>query len=208
MGYFHFSIYGVISLSFALFLLMDPVGNVPMFLAVLKEIPPRRQKIIIIRELLIALVIILFFAYLGEFLLSILNITQPTLLISGGIILFIIALRMIFPPTTEGNPYIAKGKEPLIVPLAIPFVAGPAVLAAVMIYSHHVETSWMLILAIILAWIVSASVLICSPFLQRLLGDKGLTACERLMGLILTLISVQMFLEGIHLFQHQTKFNL
>ncbi len=191
---------GLFSLTLSIFLLMDPIGNVPMFLSVLKSVEPRRQRAIIFRELLIALVTIIAFAFLGEFLLKLLKITQPSLLLAGGIILFMIALQMIFPSTMGHENHVGEGKEPFIVPLAIPLIAGPSVLAAVMIYSRHTSHDWILVVAIVLAWIVSALVLLSSSFLKKVLGDKGLVACERLMGLILILIAIQMFLEGVEAF--------
>src|SRR5579871_6661081 len=123
------------SMAFALFLLMDPIGNVPIYVSVLKNIDPRRQRVIIIRELIIALIIIILFNFVGDALLGFLHVTMPTILISGGIILFLIALKMIFPGRKDPDVEIAQDKEPFIVPLATPLVAGPAVLAAVMLYS-------------------------------------------------------------------------
>jgi multiple antibiotic resistance protein len=97
-------------------------------------------------------------------------------------------------------------KEPFIVPLAVPLLAGPAVLAAVMLYAHQEENEWITIGAIILAWLASTLILLSATFLRKVLGDRGLIACERLMGLLLILISVQMFLGGIHLFMlHPNK---
>lgn len=198
------SSFSIFSLALSLFLLMDPVGNVPMYLVYLKNLPPKRQTIVIFRELVIALIVIIIFTYIGEFILNLLKISQPSLLISGGLILFIIALKMIFPPEIEPS-NVNKDKEPFIVPLAIPFVAGPSILAAVMIYSRHTPNQWTLIFAILIAWVATTAVLLSSSFLKKILGEKGLTACERLMGLILTLISVQMFLEGVSLFIHSTS---
>lgn len=190
----------MLSMSVALFLLMDPIGNVPLFTALLKNIPAKRQRKIIIRELLIALVIILVFWALGEPLLRFLNIEMPTILISGGIILFLIAIKMIFPAPKDTT--IETRKEPFIVPLATPLVAGPAVLAAVMLYSGS-ERALTCIGAIVIAWIVSTLILLASSFMKKILGDKGLVACERLMGLVLTLLAVQMFLEGMKRFLDQ-----
>lgn len=196
----------ILSVAFALFLLMDPVGNVPIFVSVLKDIDPKRQRVVIMRELLIALAIIILFNFLGNFLLDLLKIQRPTLLISGGIILFIIAIRMIFPAEHEESSTHSSSKEPFIVPLAIPMVAGPAVLAAVMLYSYQDKSEWITIASIVLAWGASTLILLCSPYLKKLLGPSGLIACEKLMGLILVLLSVQMFLEGIQLiFQHSVK---
>lgn len=186
------------SMAISLFLLMDPIGNVPIYLSILKEIDPKRQKIIIFRELVIALFVIIGFYFVGEYLLLLLQVKQYTVMIAGGIILFIIALRMIFPShvkeTTNGH---SREKEPLIVPLAIPLVAGPAVLAAVMLYSHQSIPIFPAILAIITAWIVTTSILVASSGIKRVLGIRGILALERLMGLVLTLIAVQMFLEGL-----------
>lgn len=187
------------AISFSLFLLMDPIGNIPIYLAVLKDVKPKRQSKIIIRELLIALGIIILFSFAGEHLLNFLGVEQETILISGGIILFIIALKMIFPRENEGA-YMSPGKgEPFIVPLAIPLVAGPSVLAAVMIYSHQ-QSEGIIISAICIAWAGSTIILLGAPFLKKILGIRGIVACERLMGLLLTLVSVQMFLEGLSLY--------
>ncbi len=125
----------MLSMAFALFLLMDSIGNVPIFVSILKEIPPARQRKIILRELVIALLIISLFNFVGDALLHFLNVKTTTLLISGGIILFLIALKMIFPAKAEPGMQHSAHKEPFIVPLATPLVAGPAVLAAVMLYS-------------------------------------------------------------------------
>ncbi len=182
-------------MAFALFLLMDPIGNIPLFIAILKDIPRKRQTQIILRELLIALVIMVLFNYLGDFLLSALQVTQYSILISGGIILFLIALKMIFPTKNDAELNPTGEKEPFIVPLAIPLVAGPAVLAAIILYSK--TGSGPTIVAIIAAWIVSTLILLSSSFLNKIMGRRGILACERLMGLILTMVAIQMFLEGL-----------
>lgn len=189
------------SMAFAFFLLMDSIGNLPIFLSILKDINPRRQRAIIMRELLIALGIIILFNFIGDALLGFLNVTMPTILISGGIILFLIALKMIFPVRRDPDVDIHHQKEPFIVPLATPLVAGPAVLAAVMLYSgQHKADSMLTVGAIIIAWAASTLILLSSSLWKKLLGVRGLIACERLMGLILTLIAVQMFLEGLQAF--------
>ncbi|MCP5505712.1 MAG: YhgN family NAAT transporter [Chlamydiales bacterium] len=191
--------YSLFAISFSLFLLMDPIGNIPVYLAILKDVKAKRQKKIIIRELLIALAVIIVFTFVGEHLLDILGVGQETILLSGGIILFIIALKMIFPSGKEGAYESPTKGEPFIVPLAIPLVAGPSVLAAVMIYSHR-ESLSLLMTAIVLAWVISTLILLCAPYLKKILGIRGITACERLMGLLLTLLAVQMFLEGLSLY--------
>lgn len=188
----------IFTTAFSLFLLMDPIGNVPIFIAVLKSIDTKRQKQIIIRELLIALFTICLFALMGDSILNLLDISKPTIQISGGIILFLISLKLIFPPTEEQKKSkVDLKKEPLIVPLAIPLVAGPAVLASVIIYSSELPSNFYNLAAIFVAWLASTVILIFSGSISRILGERGIAACERLMGLILTMISVEMFLQGI-----------
>jgi multiple antibiotic resistance protein len=184
----------MLSMAFSLFLLMDAIGNIPLFIAILKDIPRKRQTQIILRELVIALVIMVLFNYLGDFLLNALQVTQYSVLISGGIILFLIAIKMIFPVKSEGEMTPTGEKEPFIVPLAIPLVAGPAVLAAIILYSRQESGT---IIAIIAAWIVTTLILLSSTFINKILGRRGILACERLMGLILTMVAIQMFLEGL-----------
>lgn len=188
----------IFTMSLALFLLMDSIGNIPLYISFLKQLSPKRQRIVILRELLIALVVIYGFYFGGNYFLKVLSISQESIQISGGIILFLIALKMIFPAKKESNDLVDK--EPFIVPLAIPLIAGPAVLALVMIYSHESYSKWQSILAIAIAWVASTSILIISPLFNKVLGQKGLTALERLMGLVLTLLATEMLLDGISAF--------
>jgi multiple antibiotic resistance protein len=184
-----------ITMALSLFLLMDPLGNIPIFLSVLKQVEPKRQRWIIFRELIIALAIIIAFYFLGEGLLGILNISQSAVLISGGLILFIIGLQMIFPSPTSDFKW-PEGREPFLVPLAIPLVAGPAALAAVMLYARQDIPICICLSAIVTAWLATFAILISSIPLKRILGTRGLAACESLSGLILLMVSVNMFLEG------------
>jgi len=184
------------SIAFSLFLLMDPIGNIPLYVSVLKDVDHKRQFKIIIRELLIALFVIILFSFLGDYILKLLRVSHQTIMISGGLILFIIAIHMIFPTRKEGYAESPGHGEPFIVPLAIPLVAGPSVLAAVMIYSNQ-ESHLTMVGSIIAAWIVTFLILISAPYLKKVLGPRGIVACERLMGLLLTLVAVQMFLEGV-----------
>lgn len=180
---------------------MDALGNVPIFIAVLKEMKPSRQRSIILRELLLALGIIILFYFLGGPLLTFLRISQQAVLISGGVILFLIALKMIFPSQEADN--WSFGREPFLVPLAIPLVAGPAVLSAVMLYSHEQIPHIVAISAILIAWTASTVILLCSTYLKKVLGERGINACEKLMGLLLIMLSVEMFLDGFRrIFQH------
>lgn len=191
----------VLSVAFSLFLLMDSIGNIPLYISVLKGINPERQRVIILRELIIALVIIIFFAFLGNELMDFLKIEPATIQIAGGIILFLLCLKMIFPTASNSQSGLPENEmEPFIVPLAIPLVAGPGVLAAVMIFAQQQTNPLMMIGSICIAWTASLLILLCSSFLKKILGSKGLLALERLMGLILILISVQMFLSGFGTF--------
>jgi multiple antibiotic resistance protein len=178
---------------------MDPIGNIPLYLSFLKKVPEKRQKTVICRELLIALFIIVLFSFLGDALMKFLHIEHDTIQIAGGIILFIICLRMIFPPPHNETETLPHDAEPFIVPLAVPLVAGPSVLAAVMIYAKQ-ESSFTMLGAILIAWLASLIILLGSSYLRKLLGWRGILAMERLMGLILILIAVQMFLSGLSCF--------
>ena len=187
----------VFSIAFTLFLLMDPLGNIPIFLAILKKMDPRKQRRIILRELFIALLFIIAFYFIGDQLLSYLGVKQHSVMISGGIILFLISIKLIFPNKKDTEADFGHHREPFVVPLAVPLVAGPAVLTAVMLYARQ-ETSMMVVLSgIIIAWVVSTIILFSSAWLKTILGWRGITACERLMGLLLTLMAVEMFLEGL-----------
>lgn len=188
------------SLSLSLFIVMNAFGNTSFFLSLLKGIPQKRQKQIVIRELLIALFIIIVFNYIGVYLLRFLNVTQDIVQIAGGVILFLLSLKMLFPPEKQKQEAeLKKITEPFIVPLAIPLVAGPAVLAAVMLYSPQVS-KLIMIGAIFLSWFVTLIILLISAHLSEWLGERGLVAIERLMGFIMVLIAIQMFLSGLKTF--------
>ncbi len=190
----------MITLALSLLLLMNPLGNIPAFLTQLQGFNSKRQRLIILRELFIALGTLFFFMFLGQPLLSLLKIDHHTLLIAGGIILFIISIRLIFPQPKIIPTASAPKQEPLIVPLAIPLIAGPATLASIMVYAAQLPSLVPLTIAIVLAWATTTCVLIFAPTIARALGPRGILACERLMGLILILISIRMTLEGIRNF--------
>lgn len=187
----------MLSIAFSLFLLMDPIGNIPFYISFLKGIEPKRQRFIIFRELIIALFIIFLFNFLGNALMNFLKIDNDTIQIAGGIVLFLLCLKMIFPQANNPNEGIPHDPEPFIVPLAVPLVAGPAVLAAVIIYAKQAENYLIMMGAILIAWSISLIILLSSSLLKKILGWRGILAMERLMGLILILIAVQMFLSGL-----------
>jgi multiple antibiotic resistance protein len=190
----------VLSIAFTLFLLMDPIGNIPFYISFLKGLDPKRQRIVIFRELIIALFIIILFNFVGDGLMKFLHVENDTIQIAGGIILFLLCLKMIFPQPHDPNEAIPHDTEPFIVPLAVPLVAGPSVLAAVMIYSKQESSNWIMVGAIMIAWLASLIILLGSSFLKQILGWRGILALERLMGLVLILIAVQMFLSGLGTF--------
>lgn len=191
----------IFPISFSFFLLMDALGNVPLFLTMLKDFSSKKRFRIIFREMVIALAVITLFYFLGDIFLDFLYIQQHTILMAGGIILFLIALRMIFPDLVHKQASVSPlTKEPFIVPLAVPLIAGPAILASVMLYSQQQESPFVVLTALFLAWAFSTFILLSSGLLQKVLKERGLVACERLMGLLLTLMSVQMFLEGVSLY--------
>ncbi|MBD1390188.1 YhgN family NAAT transporter [Neiella sp. HB171785] len=186
-----------LSAAAMLFLIMDPLGNLPVFMSILKQVDPKRRRIVLLRELLIALAIMLIFLYTGSAILSFLHLKQEAVSIAGGIILFLIAIRMIF-PQPGGVIGLAAGEEPLIVPMAIPLVAGPSILAALLLLANQEPgrmVDWTL--ALFAAWVPTTLILLFSQNFHKWLGERGLTAMEKLMGMILVMLSVQMFLDGI-----------
>ena len=187
----------ILTLAFSFFLLLDPLGNVPLYLAILKNVDPKRQRLIIFREMMIALGVILIFAWVGQEILNLLRISDATLALSGGILLFMIALKMVFSSSNQEFDAKEYHEEPLIVPLAIPLIAGPSILAAVMIYAKKEANVMVLFSAIFIAWLASFIILYYSDILKKILSKNGILALEKLMGLILTLIAVEMFLDGI-----------
>ncbi len=186
--------------SFILLLLVtDPFGNVPLFVATLRQVAPERRGRVIVRECLIAFALLLAFMFVGRPFLAALQLTETSLRIGGGVILFLIALRMIFPSPEGifGRPD-SHAAEPLIVPLAIPALAGPSALVTVLLFSSQgAMASWLYVAVISLVAVVWLAVLLSAERLQRALGDAVMTAFERLMGLILTAISIEMLLAGI-----------
>ncbi len=187
----------ILSAALLLFLILDPLGNIPVFLSMLRRLEPRRQRIVLARELLIALGVLMLFLWAGKYALEVMHLRQESVSIAGGIVLFLIGIRMIFPPP-EGLMGDIPGGEPFIVPMAIPLVAGPSGMAAVMLMGSKEPdrlADWSL--ALFLAWAATAAILFSATSLYRLLGSRALTAIERLMGMLLVAISVQMLLDGV-----------
>jgi MarC family membrane protein len=184
------------SAALVLFLVLDPLGNVPFFLSALRGVDPSRQTKIICRELLIALAVMILFLFLGQYILNVLHVTQPALTTAGGVVLCLIAIRMIFP--SDFTLQEAVESEPFIVPLAIPYIAGPSILATELIFMSRNPERWVTWLsALLIAWAAGGVILLFSPLVRRLLGERVLQASERLMGMVLIVIAIQMLLTGI-----------
>lgn len=188
---------GVWSAATLLLFVMDPFGNVPLVLSLLRDIDPGRRRRILLRELAIALVVLLAFLFLGQAILDFLGLQEESVSIAGGIVLGIIGMRMIF-PRREGVMGHQPAGEPFIVPLAVPLIAGPSAMATVILLARTApEAMGHWFSAIMIAWGITAAILLVSPLLYRILRERGLTAIERLMGMLLVMIAVQMVLDGL-----------
>lgn len=186
-----------LSAALLLFLVMDPLGNIPLFMTTLKKVEEKRQRFVVMRELLIAFAVLVGFLFLGQYLLRLLHLSETALTTAGGIILMIIALKMIFPRRDASLQEEVEG-EPFIVPLAIPYVAGPSAMATALLLMSREPGRWPeWLLAVFLAWFASAIIIYFSSYFARFLGEKGLVAIERLMGMLLITVAVQMLLNGI-----------
>ena len=187
----------IASAALLLFLILDPLGNIPVFLSLLRGMPAHRQRFVLVREMLIALGVLMAFLWGGRYALELMHLRQESVSIAGGIVLFLIGLRMIFPPP-EGLMGELPGGEPFIVPMAIPLVAGPSGMAAVMLMgSQEPDRMGAWSLALLVAWAATAAILFSATYLYKWLGARVLAAIERLMGMVIVAISVQMFLDGI-----------
>jgi len=194
----------LVTVFLTLLLIMDPFGSIPVFMAQLRHLAPGRRRLVIVRELLIALGTLAVFLWFGQSILSGLHLDQPALQISGGVILFLIALKMIFPGemasgggSGESSSPVPAG-EPLVVPLAIPLVAGPSAMAYIILIStQYPERRLEWLLGLGMAWAVSVIVLLMADALAKWLGARMITAIERLMGMILTTLAIQMLLDGL-----------
>lgn len=182
-----------------LFLVTDPIGNVPIFVSTLANVPTHRRWRVIWRECVIAFVLLLVFMLLGKPFLNAMQLSEISLRIGGGVVLFLIALRMIFPHPGGVMGEESSDNEPFIVPLAIPALAGPSALATVLLLANgtHVDTAISIaaLVSVAIVWLV---ILLSAEKMQEVLGMKVMRAFEKLMGLILTAMAVQMLLAGIH----------
>jgi multiple antibiotic resistance protein len=187
------------TMTITLFLILDSFGNITDFLNLMRDLPVERRRLILLREMMFALVIMVFFALVGGYILEGLDLAAETVQIAGGLVLFLISIKMVFLSQDRLFTAIDKG-EPFMVPIATPMIAGPSALATIMFYAYSEHTSLKLGLAILLAWAATVVVLWLAYHFRERVSGKILMAIEKLMGLILILMSVEMFLKGLKAF--------
>jgi multiple antibiotic resistance protein len=187
----------LISNAVLLFFVIDPFGLIPIYAALMSRVPIERRRAVLIRELLIALLVLIVFLFAGKHLLAAMHISEPALTIAGALILFLIALPMIF-PSIKLSMDTETSAEPFIVPLATPLFAGPSALTLVMLIGSSTEGSWPEWLGTVLvAWLAASVVMLLGNIITARIGARGLIALERLMGMFLVAVSVEMLLAGI-----------
>lgn len=188
--------------TFLFWVIMDAVGSIPIFVSYLKDFDTKRQYFIVIRELLAALLVMLLFFFFGQGLFKLLDVSESSLQITGGITIFLIGAKMLLPKKPP-LPEQVKKHEPLIVPLAVPAIAGPGILATIMLYSHdQTFTHTFVLAAIFLAWLLSMPFLLIAPALKKILKENGIIAIERIFAYLIILIGTKMMLAGILLTSH------
>ncbi|MFG6457112.1 MarC family protein [Roseateles sp. BYS96W] len=181
-----------------LLLVLDPLGSLPVFIPIMRNVPPERRTRVAVREVGIAFVVLFAFMFLGDSFLSVMHLSERSLEVAGGVILMIIAIRMIFGASGESAYGMEPGKEPFIFPLAVPLLAGPSAMATVLLLaSRQPDRIYEWIGALSTALLVSGLVLVLADRIRKLLGDSVVSALEKLMGLVLTAIAVEMVLAGL-----------
>lgn len=194
----------LLSATGLLLLTTDPLGNVPNFMSILQPVPKERRRAVIVRELLFAVGIMLLLLFVGRQLTSVLGIKPEAISIAGAIVLFLIAIEMILPGRGRRRAAGAEESEPFIVPLATPLVAGPSTLATIVLITSKPGGLWTGFWAVLIAWAVVFCTLMAAPVIIRVLREKGARAVERLMGMLLVMLAVQMFLNGLGEYLHDT----
>jgi len=186
----------LLKLSVLFWMILNPIGDVGPFVSFVGSLERKRQTFVIAREMLIALGVMILALFFGEGFFSLLQVETEALSITGGIILFLIATKMIFAePPSEQTP--KNVQEPLIVPLAVPLVAGPGILAAIILYSGSTGDTWLILSAILISWVCCLPILLFAPWIKHFLGTNGTTAVERIFGFIIVLVATQMVLRGL-----------
>jgi multiple antibiotic resistance protein len=192
----------LLSATGLLLLTTDPLGNVPSFISVLQPVPPERRRAVVIRELFFALAIMLAFLAGGRQLTSLLGIRPEAISIAGAIVLFLVAIEMILPGRGRRGATGGEVGEPFIVPLATPLLAGPSTLATIILITSKPGGLLTGLWAVLLSWVVVFCTLIVAPAIMKVLRERGARAVERLMGMLLVMLAVQMFLNGLREYLH------
>lgn len=194
----------VFGIAFTFFLVTNPIGNTPAIVALVKDFSFDQQRKILIREALFALMIAIFFQFCGEKFLGALQIKNYAVTLCGGILLLLTALNMIFPQAHESSLALPK-QAPFFVPIATPLLSGPGLMTIIMLYSAKEDNSLLILSAILLAWVGVIGVLASAPYLQKMIGQRGMLALEQLMGMILAMISMEMIVTGTRIFVNTLK---
>lgn len=189
----------ILQIALVFFIVTNPIGNSPTIVALLKDYNTKEQQKILFRESMFALLLAVFFLFLGEVFLNSLCIKDYGIRIGGGVILFLVALKMIFSHRT-GEAAEAPKQAPFIVPIATPLLSGGGLLTMIMLYSQQEANDWKVLFAILIAWIGVTGVLVLAPYMQVFLGKRGLLALEQLMGMLLAMIAMKMIIDGASLF--------
>lgn len=189
----------LVTVTVTLLIIMDPIGNINTFLKMMDGIPKSRQRWIIVREMLIALAVMLLFNLIGEWIFQYLALSEIAVMLSAGLILFLTGLTIIYPSETNPRAKMANG-EPFIVPLAIPLIAGPSLLATIMLFAHMEPTQALMLGAIGISWAIAFLLLFFSHGIKKGLKTNGLIAFEKLMAMVLIMLAIQRFMDGIKLF--------
>jgi multiple antibiotic resistance protein len=189
----------ILQLALTFFIVTNPIGNCPTIIALIKDHPIKQQQRILFRESLFALILAVFFLFFGEVFLNYLNIANYALKISGGVLLFVVALKMIFSDRSETSNQ-APAEDPFVVPIATPLLAGAGLFATIMTFSAQESNDSKLFFGLLLAWVGITAILIAAPYLQVFLGKRGLSALEQLMGMLLAMIGIEMMVSGSMLF--------
>jgi multiple antibiotic resistance protein len=189
----------LLSTTLVLFFIMDPIGNVNSFLTMMRHQSPRRRAFVVLREMFFALILMLLFNFMGEHLQAVLELSEVSVHLATGVVLLLAALGILFPGPRSVRGSLPE-EEPFLVPLAIPLISGPALLATIMLYSQQEESVLLMLVAIFVAWLAAVIVLLLAPVLNRLMGKNGLIAAERLCAMVLVMLAIQRFFEGVRLF--------
>jgi len=186
-------------IALALFLVANPIGNAPIFVSIVKNFYFKRQRVILFREAIFSFLLALFYLFLGQTFFELIQIKTYAISLAGGIVLSLIALGMIFPSTeTDGKD--RNPQEPFIVPIAIPLISGGGVLSTLIYFSAQEQNMPKMFMATCIAWIAITAIVVSSAYMQKIFGRRGLMALEQLMGMILLMISTEIFVKGFSMF--------